>query len=49
MSFAAVLERLQTVENPYPGLRPFETTEAHLFFGRDQQIAEPIRDLQSEC
>jgi len=27
MSFAAVLERLQTVENPYPGLRPFETSK----------------------
>jgi hypothetical protein len=46
MSFAAVLERLQTVENPYPGLRPFETTEAHLFFGRDEQIAELLTRLE---
>ncbi|KAI5915419.1 AAA family ATPase [Thauera sp. 2A1] len=24
--------------SPYPGLRPFEAGEAHLFFGREQQI-----------
>ena len=24
MSFAAVVERLRDLENPYPGLRPFE-------------------------
>jgi len=46
MSFAAVLERIGTVQNPYPGLRPFETEEAHLFFGRDQQIAELVARLQ---
>lgn len=46
MSFAAVLERIETVQNPYPGLRPFDTEEAHLFFGRDQQIAELIGRLQ---
>ena len=23
--------------NPFPGLRPFSTTEAHLFFGRDEE------------
>src|SRR4051794_35221420 len=47
MSFAAVLERLQKVENPYPGLRPFEAEEAHLFFGRDQQVTELLRRLES--
>jgi uncharacterized delta-60 repeat protein len=45
MSFTAVLERLQKLENPYPGLRPFETQESHLFFGRDQQIAELVGRL----
>ena len=46
MNFATVLERLQRVENPYPGLRPFETTESHLFFGRDQQVADLITRLE---
>ncbi len=45
MSFANVLERLLRRENPYPGLRPFETSEAHLFFGRDQQVAELVGRL----
>ncbi len=40
MSFAAVLSRLAKLENPYPGLRPFDTAEAHLFFGRDQQVLD---------
>jgi hypothetical protein len=46
MSFAAVLERLKKLENPYPGLRHFETQESHLFFGRDQQIAELVARLE---
>jgi WD40 repeat protein len=46
MSFTAVLERLQKLENPYPGLRPFEIEEQHLFFGRDEQIAELVRRLE---
>ncbi len=45
MSFAAVLERLTRLENPYPGLRPFETSEAHLFFGRDQQVLDLLDRL----
>ena len=40
MSFAAVVERLRKLENPYPGLRPFDTDESHLFFGRDEQVGE---------
>ena len=40
MSFAAVLDRLTVLENPYPGLRPFDTSDSHLFFGRDRQTAE---------
>lgn len=46
MNFAAVVERLQHLENPYPGLRPFDVTESHLFFGRDQQVAELVRRLE---
>ena len=46
MSFAAVVQRLQTLENPYPGLRPFEITESHLFFGRDQQVGELVKRLE---
>lgn len=45
MSFAAVLERLSRLENPYPGLRPFDTAEAHLFFGRDQQVLDLLDRL----
>lgn len=33
--------------NPYPGLRPFQADETHLFFGRDTQTAELLRRLQS--
>ncbi len=46
MSFAAVVERLRKVENPYPGLRPFETEESHLFFGRNQQVADLVGRLE---
>src|SRR3954466_6621218 len=45
MSFAAVLDRLTKLENPYPGLRRFESTEAHLFFGRDQQVLDLVDRL----
>jgi hypothetical protein len=46
MSFAAALESIRELQNPYPGLRPFETEECHLFFGRDQQIAELVKRLE---
>ena len=32
--------------NPFPGLRPFEPDETHLFFGRDGQSREIIRRLE---
>jgi tetratricopeptide (TPR) repeat protein len=35
-----------TVESPYPGLRPFQRDEAHLFFGREEQTDELLRRLQ---
>ncbi|HEX8290559.1 MAG TPA: hypothetical protein VF570_02310, partial [Pyrinomonadaceae bacterium] len=31
--------------NPFPGLRPFEAGESHLFFGRDGQSRELVRRL----
>src|SRR5437763_14549111 len=31
--------------NPFVGLRPFESEESVLFFGRDQQIVELMRQL----
>ncbi len=33
--------------NPFPGLRPFESHESHLFFGRDGQSDELIRRLRT--
>ncbi len=35
------------VFNPYPGLRPFQFEEAHLFFGRDEQRNELLNRLRS--
>jgi energy-coupling factor transporter ATP-binding protein EcfA2 len=32
--------------NPYPGLRPFRESEAHLFFGRSDQIDELLAELE---
>lgn len=32
--------------NPFPGLRPFESSENHLFFGRDDQSHELLRKLR---
>jgi len=31
--------------NPYPGLRPFQAEETHLFFGRDEQRIELLHRL----
>ncbi len=31
--------------NPFPGLRPYEPHETHLFFGRDAQVDELVRRL----
>ena len=36
-----------TVFNPFPGLRPFEPDEDHLFFGREKEIDELLRRLRS--
>lgn len=34
--------------NPYPGLRPFQEEEEHLFFGRERQIDRMVDILGSE-
>jgi WD40 repeat protein/energy-coupling factor transporter ATP-binding protein EcfA2 len=34
--------------NPFPGLRPFEFGESHLYFGRDGQTDELIRKLAAK-
>jgi tetratricopeptide (TPR) repeat protein len=36
-----------TPANPFPGLRPFEADEDHLFFGREKEIADLVRRLGS--
>lgn len=33
-------------DNPYPGLRPFQADETHLFFGRETQRTELLRRLR---
>jgi Novel STAND NTPase 1 len=33
--------------NPFPGLRPYEASETHLFFGRDAQVDALLRRLGS--
>ena len=38
---------VQTRLNPFPGLRPFEPDEDHLFFGREKEIDELLRRLRS--
>lgn len=34
------------LSNPFPGLRPFEPDEDHLFFGREKEIDELLRRLR---
>ena len=35
----------QPLINPFPGLRPFRTDESHLFFGREGQSEEVLKNL----
>lgn len=39
-------QAIDTVPNPYPGLRPFAPEEWHLFFGREAHIHEVLRKLR---
>jgi hypothetical protein len=34
--------------NPYPGLRPFQEADAHLFFGRKSQVNELLEGLKTD-
>lgn len=38
-------EHTEVPESPYPGLRPFEAHETHLFFGREQQVDAVLERL----
>ena len=40
-----IIDEAETRRNPFPGLRPFRTNEAHLFFGREGQSEELISRL----
>ena len=40
------LPEIDTPSNPFPGLRPFEFAESHLFFGREDQIDSLIEKLK---
>jgi flagellar biosynthesis GTPase FlhF len=40
------MQEINASANPFPGLRPFESTETHLFFGRDGQSEELLRRLK---
>jgi hypothetical protein len=37
----------ETLKNPFPGLRPFEPDEDHLFFGREPQTDDLLRKLRT--
>jgi len=41
----SMAEAIKLPANPFPGLRPFEFGESHLFFGRDSQIETLIAAL----
>lgn len=38
-------KQTDTIYNPFPGLRPFHPSEAHLFFGREGQSEEILENL----
>lgn len=40
------MQELNRLSNPFRGLRPFEATETHLFFGRDGQSEKLLRRLR---
>lgn len=40
-----MIDDAQPLSNPFPGLRPFEPDETHLFFGREGQSDELLRIL----
>src|SRR5207237_4415866 len=40
------MQEISQTANPFPGLRPFEAAETHLFFGRDGQSEELLKRLK---
>jgi WD40 repeat protein len=40
-------ETVDTLDNPFPGLRPFQSNESHLFFGREG-LSDELLDRLSE-
>jgi hypothetical protein len=40
------MEEIVLLHNPFPGLRPFESSENHLFFGREEHSHELLRKLR---
>ena len=42
---AAGVGEIQSLINPFPGLRPFGVEESHLFFGREGQSDEVLSKL----
>jgi tetratricopeptide (TPR) repeat protein len=45
MQTSESLAEIRVANNPFPGLRPFEFDESHLFFGRDGQSEQLIGKL----
>src|SRR6185503_8204415 len=45
---ASMLEAIKAPTTPFPGLRPFEFAESHLFFGRDGQVERLIAKLAAK-
>ena len=45
MKTAETFAEIRIPVNPFPGLRPFEFEESHLFFGRDGQSEQLISKL----
>jgi len=39
---------INSIFNPFPGLRPFKVEESHLFFGREGQSEEILKKLSEE-
>src|SRR6187397_3222929 len=40
----SIADKIKT--EPYPGLRSFQYNEAHLFFGRDEQVDKLLEKIQ---
>lgn len=43
----ATFDEVELLDNPFPGLRPFNIDENHLFFGREGQVDEILTKLSN--